>query len=245
MPSPKLQVASKLGSNGCIGMWVTFVFVRAMSSPTDLPAKCFELLSEFQGLALKLWANPECKAMFHRGLESMYHVTAESQGLSWELKVAAQERQKLFLQELEGRLIAPPPPPPAPPPLAASGRRNKRKGTASANSPISVPSAQHAVPSTSEENSPISEPNPNRKKMRYRVAIPSTRKGNSSIPVPLDSVPPGMRALQLWLKKMELCGVCAYKFNRLFQFCNWYMLESEYTGFDFVKTGSCWAGRNR
>ena len=38
----------------------------------------------------------------------MYNVTAESQGLSWELKVAAQERQKLFLQELEGRLIAPP-----------------------------------------------------------------------------------------------------------------------------------------
>ena len=59
-------------------------------------------------------------------------------------------------KELEGRIIAPPPPPPAPPPLAASGRRNKRKGTASANSPISVPSAQHAVPSTSEENSPIS-----------------------------------------------------------------------------------------
>ena len=75
--------------------------------------------------------------MFHRGLESMYHVTAESQGLSWELKVAAQERQKLFLQELKERLIAPPSP-------AASRRHtgHKRKGTASA--------------STSEENSPIS-----------------------------------------------------------------------------------------
>ena len=103
-----------------------------MSSPTDLPANFFEFLSECQGLALKLWANPECKAMFHRGLESMFHVTAESQGLSWELKVSAQERQKLFLQELEGCLIAPPPPLPAPPspsppPPAASGRRNSRK----------------------------------------------------------------------------------------------------------------------
>ena len=54
--------------------------------------------------------------MFHRGLESMFHVTAKSQGLSWELKVAAQERQKLFLQEIKERLIAPFPP-------AASGRR--------------------------------------------------------------------------------------------------------------------------
>ena len=51
--------------------------------------------------------------MFHRGLESMCHVTAISQGLSWELTVAAQERQKfnrLFLQEIEEQLIAPPPP---------------------------------------------------------------------------------------------------------------------------------------
>ena len=114
----------------------------------------------------------------------MYHVTAESQGLSWELKVA-QERQKLFLQELEERLIAPPP--------SAASRRHTghtRKGTANANSPISVPSAQHAVPSTSEENSPISVPNPNRKKLRYRVAVPSTREGNS-----------GMLALQLRIKK--------------------------------------------
>ena len=37
----------------------------------------------------------------------MHHVTAERQGLSWELKVAVQERQKLFLQELEEPLIAP------------------------------------------------------------------------------------------------------------------------------------------
>ena len=130
-------------------------------SSVDLLAKFFELLSECQGLALKLWANPECKAMFPQGFTSMYQiVTAEShlsQGLSWELKVAAQERQKLFLQELEGRLIAPPPPPPAPPSPAASGRLNRRKRTASANSPIS-------------------EPTPNQKKMRYRVAIPSTRE---------------------------------------------------------------------
>ena len=69
-------------------------------SSVDLPTKFFELLSECQGLALKLWANPECKAMFHRGLESMFHVTAESQGLSCELKVAAQERPKIFLQEI-------------------------------------------------------------------------------------------------------------------------------------------------
>ena len=65
-----------------------------MSSPTCLPANFFELLSKCQGLALKLWANLECKAMFHRGLESMYHVTAKGRGLSWELKVAAQEHQK-------------------------------------------------------------------------------------------------------------------------------------------------------
>ena len=175
----------------------------------QVPAKFFELLSECQGLALKLWANPECKAMFPQGLNSMYQiVTAEShlsQGLSWELKVAAQERQKLFLQELEGRLIAPPPPPPAPPPLAASGRRNKRKGTASANSPISVPSAQHAVPSTSEENSPIFHTKSKSKKLRYRVAVLSTREGNPPIPVPLDSVPPGMRPCNYESKKMELC----------------------------------------
>ena len=38
--------------------------------------------------------------MFPQGLASMYHtVTAEGQGLSWEVKVSAQ--QKLFLQEIE------------------------------------------------------------------------------------------------------------------------------------------------
>ena len=36
--------------------------------------------------------------------------------------------------------------------------------------------------------------------MRYRVAIPSTREGSSPTPVPLDSVPSGMRALQLRVK---------------------------------------------
>ena len=64
----------------------------------------------------------------------MYHnVTAKGQGLYGELKVAAQERQKLFLQEIEERLIAPLPP-------AASGRHTgqKRKGTASAR--VSDPS---------------------------------------------------------------------------------------------------------
>ena len=85
-------------------------------------------------------------------LTSMYQtVTDEGPGLlSWELKVAAQERQKLFLQEIERNFIAPFPP-------AGGGRHtgHKRKGTASANSPISIPSAQDAVPSTSEENSPI------------------------------------------------------------------------------------------
>ena len=60
--------------------------------------------------------------MFPRGLTSMYQtVTAEGQGLSWELKVAAPEGQKLFLQEIEERLIAPPPP-------AASGRHTGWKG---------------------------------------------------------------------------------------------------------------------
>ena len=78
------------------------IFVKAMSY-VDLSTKffefCFELLSKCQGLALKLWANQECKAMFQQGLNSMYQiVTAEShlsQGLSWELKVTAQESQKI------------------------------------------------------------------------------------------------------------------------------------------------------
>ena len=39
------------------------------------------------------------------------------------------------------------------------------------------------------------------KKMRYRVAVPRTREENSPIPVPLDSKPPAMRALQLRVKK--------------------------------------------
>ena len=43
-----------------------------------------------------------------------------------------------------------------------------------------------------------------KKKMQYSVAVPSTREGYSPIPVPLD-VPPGMRALHLRVKKMELC----------------------------------------
>ena len=37
-------------------------------------------------------------------------VTEEGQGLSWELQVAAQEHQKLFLQEIEASFIAPLPP---------------------------------------------------------------------------------------------------------------------------------------
>ena len=50
---------------------------------------------------MKLWANPECKAMFPQRLRSMYQtVTGEGQGLSWELKVAAQEHQKLFLHNM-------------------------------------------------------------------------------------------------------------------------------------------------
>ena len=44
--------------------------------------------------------------MFPRGLTSMYQ-TAGGQGLFWELKVAAQERQKLFLQEIKECLIVP------------------------------------------------------------------------------------------------------------------------------------------
>ena len=69
---------------------VTFVLVRAVNSPTDLPAKIFELLSK------KLWANQECKVMFPLGLTLMYQtVTAESQRLSSKLKVAAQEGKKI------------------------------------------------------------------------------------------------------------------------------------------------------
>ena len=43
----------------------------------------------------------------------------------------------------------------------------------------------------------------NRKKLRYRDAVPRTREGNSPIPVPSDSVPPAsaMRGLHLRVKK--------------------------------------------
>ena len=159
-----------------------------MSSPTDLLSKKFEFLSKCQGLASKLWANPECKAMFHHGLESMYHFTAEGQGLSWELGLAAQVRQKWFLQEIEGRLIAPLPP--------VANRRHNRRHTG--NKRKGKASAQHAVLSTKEENSPISIPN-REKNVIQRCS--SKHEGNSSIPVLMYSVPPGMRALQLRVKK--------------------------------------------
>ena len=159
-----------------------------MSSPTDLPANFFELLRKCQGLALKLLVNPECKAMFHPGLESMYHVTAESQGLSWELKVAAQEHQNLFLQELEGPLIAPPPPPPAPPQPGASRRHtgHKRKGTASANPPISIPSAQHMLFQAQVRKI---HQYPNQIQIEKNAILhfsSSTRGGNSPIPLHLS-----------------------------------------------------------
>ena len=44
--------------------------------------------------------------MYPQGLMSMYQ-TAGGQGLFWELKVAAQESQKLFLPEIEEHLITP------------------------------------------------------------------------------------------------------------------------------------------
>ena len=51
-----------------------------MSSPTNLPAKFFDLLSECQGLTLKLWANQVCKAIFHRRLTSMYQTSPGDEG---------------------------------------------------------------------------------------------------------------------------------------------------------------------
>ena len=164
----------------------------------------FDLLSECQGLALKLWANPECKAMFPRGLTSMYQ-TAEGQGLSWELKVAAQERQKLFLQEIERNFIAPFPP-------AGGGRHtgHKRKGTASANSPISVSSAQDAVPSTSEENSP----KPNRKKCDTALQFQAQEREVHQHRY--DWTPCRQTCEPTSQKRWN----SAYKSNRLFQFCS-------------------------
>ena len=169
----------------------------------------FEVLSECQDLALKLWANAECKAMFPRGVESKYHtVTAEGQGLSWELKVAAQERQKLFLQEIEERFFAPLPP--------AGGRRHtgqKRKRTRSAQ-----------VSNSSNLAYPDSRYLQIEKKKWFQ--LPSTRERNSPRPVPnrtkCDTV------LQFQAQEREihqyryhLNSAYNLKSNRLFQLCRW------------------------
>ena len=121
--------------------------------------------------------------MFPRKLTSMYQTaTAEGQWLSWELKVAAQ-RQKLFLQEIEERLIVPLPP-------AASERHTgqKRKGTGSVVIPSNLADPDFQVPA-------------NTKKSQYSVAVPRTRNRNSPILVPLDSMQPAVRALQLRVEK--------------------------------------------
>ena len=120
--------------------------------------------------------------MFLRGFTSIYQtVTSEGQGLSWELKVAAQDRQRLFLQEIEERFIAP-----LPPALVQQvvGTTLGRTGRAQVSDPSNLADPDFQVPA-------------NRKKLRCHFAVPSTREGNSPIPVPLDSVPPAMRALHL------------------------------------------------
>ena len=153
----------------------------------------FEILSECQDLALKLWANAECKAMFPRGVESKYHtVTAEGQGLSWELKVAAQERKKLFLQEIEERFFAPLPP--------AGVKRHtgqKRKRTRSAqvsnSSNLAYPDSRYlqiekkkAIPTSKHKRGKFTKTGTKSNKMRYRAAVPSTRERNSPIQVPFE-----------------------------------------------------------
>ena len=168
-----------------------------MSSPTNLPANCFELLSNCQGLALKLWANLECKAMFPQSTSMYQTFTDKDQGLSWELKVAAQERQELFLQEIEASFIAPLPP-------AGGGRHTgqKRKQTSNLADPdVQVPANRKKCGSKHNRGKFTNIHTKSRQKMQYSVAVPSTREGNSPIPVPLDSVPPGLRALQLQVKK--------------------------------------------
>ena len=137
---------------------------------------------------------------------------------------SAQERQKLFLQELEGRLITPPPPPPAPPPPAASRRHtgHKRKGTASANSPISVPSANMLFQAQVRKFTNIRTKSkiPNRKKIRYRAAIPSTREKFTNTGSRSGTI--GLRAA--WHASLATTiqkkWNYAYKSNRLFQFCS-------------------------
>ena len=115
----------------------------------------------------------------------------------------AQERQKLFLQELEELLISPPPPA-----AIRLHTGHKRKGTAS---------AQHAVPSTSEENSPISIPSQNLKKIAIQCCSSKHKRGKST-----NTCTIGLSAS--WHPSLATTSQkrwdSANKSNRLFQFCS-------------------------
>ena len=137
----------------------------------------------------------------------MYHnVTAKGQGLYGELKVAAQERQKLFLQEIEEHFFAPLPP-------AGGGRhteqKRKRTGSAQVSNPSNLADPDFQVPANRKKKAiPTSKhkrgkftKNGTKSREKSDTALQfQAQERNSPIPVPLDSVPPAMRALQLRVK---------------------------------------------
>ena len=149
--------------------------------------------------------------MLTRGLESIYHtVTPEGQGLSCELKIAAQERRKMFLQEIEERLMAPPPP-------AASRRHNgqKRKGTASAQSAILAILLIQISRCLQIENCYTALQFHKQEREIHQYLYHCTPCRLPCEPCTFES------------KKMELCClVSAYKSNRLFQFCNSVVIDT-------------------
>ena len=71
-----------------------------------------------------------------------------------------------------------------------SGQRRKGKGSAHLRDPSNVAGPDFQVPA-----------NQLLKQLQYCVAVPRIREGNSSISIPLDSVPPAVLALHLPTKK--------------------------------------------
>ena len=84
-------------------------------------------------------------------------------------------------------------------------------------SPISIPSAQLAVPSTSEENSPISKPTPNRKKNAILCCNSKHRRGKFTNTCTIGLCASWHASLATTNQKR---WNSAYKSNRLFQFCS-------------------------
>ena len=162
----------------------------------------------------------------------------KAKGLSWELKVAAQESQKLFLQEIEASFIAQLPP--AGGGLHSVHTGQKRIQTSNLADPdFQVPANQekNGVPSTRDGNSPI--PERNRKKLAIQRCSSKNKRGTRNLSWKFTNT-----------STIRLHASChashattsqkrwnsAYKSNRLFQF--WYMLESKHTGFDNTAFGN-------